>query len=343
MSKRKPQEPIRPFPYCEQKVSFRNPVDQMLLHGTLTLPDTTNRHPAMVLVSGSGAQNRDEEILGHKPFFVIADALTRAGIAVLRYDDRHYKMSVKKGWRYTTLDLAGDVKAALDFLAHHANIDASFLGVAGHSEGGTIAPIVASSDSRVAFLISLAGTAVSGKIIAVHQENDLASDDKDREFTHRVNAMTISEPDYRKRKSQFWKIFNSVYGRFHWVKKFFISFSLEMAISEWNRFFHLLDPMEYWRNVTCPVLALNGEYDIQVLPEENLRAMEEALISAGNSEISFHVISKANHLFQTVDSGGPKSYTNLINEYRQSEQTISPEVLSLMKDWILSQYAKQPK
>jgi len=148
--KKRPQEPKRPFPYIEKEVKFTNSADGMVLKGTLTIPDDKKQYPAVILVTGSGAQNRDEEILGHKPFLVIADHLTKAGIAVLRYDDRHFKMPIKKGWSYTTKDFANDAKAAVDFLEQQENIDSSFIGIAGHSEGGVVAPMVASMDSRVA-------------------------------------------------------------------------------------------------------------------------------------------------------------------------------------------------
>jgi uncharacterized protein len=336
--KRKPQEPVQPFPYLEKEVSFTNSSDGTILKGTLTLPDNKSKYPATILVTGSGAQDRDEEILGHKPFLVIADHLTKSGIAVLRYDDRHYKISPKKGWQYNTMDLAGDTKSAFDFLFNHINIDNSFIGIVGHSEGGLIAPIIASIDPRVAFIISLAGPGIHGKTIGDKQAVDFAEDQKEIEFNQRVNEIIDNEPDFSLRKQKFWKVFNSIYGMLHLWLRFKQFLMIDIIVSEWNRFFRKYNPADAWQKVKCPVFALNGEYDIQVYPAENLKAIEESLIIAGNTDYTTLVIPKANHLFQTVERGGPKAYSKLLQEYQQTEQTFSPAVLDIMKEWILKRY-----
>jgi len=340
MKKRKPQEPVRPFTYIEKEVSFTNSFDGTILKGTLTIPDNTNKYPAVILVTGSGPQNRDEELLGHKPFLVISDHLTKAGIAVLRYDDRHYKMSAKKGGQYTTMDLAGDAKAAFDFLFNHINIDNSFIGIAGHSEGGVIAPIVASTEPKVAFIISLAGPGLSGKIIGDKQAVDFAKDQKGIEFGQSVMQIIDDEPDFSLRKRKIWKAFNTTYGIFHFWGRFMYYFMIDHTASEWHRFFRKYNPADAWQKVKCPVLALNGEFDIQVYPNENLKAIEEALKIADNSNYTTLVIPKANHLFQTVESGGPKAMAKLFKEYQQTEQTFSPVVLDIMAEWINKQFKR---
>lgn len=339
MSSKRPQEPIKPFPYVEKEVSFINSIDGTILKGTLTLPDEENKHPAVILVSGSGAQNRDEEILGHKPFLVIADHLTKAGIAVLRYDDRHYKMPAKKGWSYTTMDLAFDAKAALDFLHQQANIDTSFIGIAGHSEGGVIAPIVASTDSRVSFVISLAGTGVSGEIIAAKQNELFAENSTDLKFAKKVHSIIINESDFKSRKKKIWQVVNTTFGKFNIAAKYKQWLMINITASEWNRFFMMYDPAQAWGKVQCPVLALFGEFDIQVLPDANLAAVVNALTTANNPDYTTIIIPKANHLFQTVEAGEGKPYSELIKEYAMIEQTIDTEVLKIMTEWILKRYS----
>jgi hypothetical protein len=336
--KKRPQEPKRPFPYIEKEVKFTNSADGMVLKGTLTIPDDKKQYPAVILVTGSGAQNRDEEILGHKPFLVIADHLTKAGIAVLRYDDRHFKMPIKKGWSYTTKDFANDAKAAVDFLEMQENIDSSFIGIAGHSEGGVVAPMVASMDSRVAFIITLAGTGLSGREIAVKQNQYFSENKKDAAFAKIAHEIILNEPDFLLRKKKIWQAVNDFYGRFNLLMKIQFLFAMNITASEWNRFFIMYDPAEALEKVTCPVLALNGEYDIQVLPQDNLAAIEEALKKAKNTDYTTMVIPKANHLFQIVESGGPKPYSKLVKEYATTEQTITPEVLEIMTEWIIKRY-----
>lgn len=336
--KSKPQEPIRPFSYIEKEVTFVNQADGTVLNGTLTLPGDKKNYPAVILVTGSGAQNRDEQIGDHKPFLIIADYLTKAGVAVLRYDDRHFRMSVKQGWKYTTMDLAGDTKAAVDFLFSVSNIDTSFIGIAGHSEGGVIAPIVASADPRVSFIISLAGTGLSGLDIAIKQAEDLAENSNDLRFRRECLDILISEHDIKLRKKNIKHLNNTIYGKFNIKEKLKLSLYIDMTVSEWNKFFIEYKPSDAWQNVTCPVLALNGEYDIQVFADENLYAIEEALQKAGNRDFTMIKIPKANHLFQIVENGEAKDYNSMVKEYLESEQTFSPEVLKIIGDWILLKY-----
>lgn len=330
---RRPQEPMRPFPYIEKEVTFTNPIDGTILNGTLTLPDETKKYPAVILITGSGAQNRDEEILGHKPFLVIADYLTRNGIAVLRYDDRHFNMPIKEGWKYTTADLATDTKAALDFLRTNKNI--SQIGLLGHSEGGVIAPLIASEDTNVAFVISLAGTGLSGYKIAIKQWTALAKDQKELNFSQKALHVIANEPNIDERRKKLKSINNEVYGKFNFTAKANLRKMIDMSISEWNRFFINYDPAEAWKKVRCPVLALNGTHDIQVIAGENLQAIKQALQLAQNPDYTILEIPKANHLFQIVESGDNKDYLSLISEYRKLEQTISPDVLKLLGDWII--------
>lgn len=336
--KKREQEPVRPFSYVEKEVSFTNPADGTVLKGTLTLPDESKRYPAVVLISGSGAQNRDEEILGHKPFMVIADYLTKAGIAVLRYDDRHFGMSIKEGWKYTTADLAGDAASAFDFLYHHSNIDTSFIGLAGHSEGGVIAPMVAAENKQVAFVISLAGTGLKGIDILRQQGKDICENEKDTEFQLKAVDIIANETDIKIREKAIRALNTQINGRFNLKSRFQLKQMIDMITSDWNRYFILYNPAEAWAKVTCPVLAINGEYDIQVIAKDNLNAIEQALILGGNKNYTVKIIPKLNHLFQTVEAGGPKKYSLLIKEYNDARESFSPVALKLISEWILSEH-----
>jgi hypothetical protein len=336
--KGKPQEPIRPFSYIEKEVSFVNQVDGTVLNGTLTLPDDKKNYPAVILVTGSGPHNRDEQMGAHKPFLVLADHLTQLGIAVLRYDDRHLTMSVRQGWKYTTMDLASDAKAAVGYLSSLSNIDASFIGIAGHSEGGVIASIVASSEARVSYIISLAGPGISGYEISMDQAVDLAEDHRDLSYRKKVIEILKQEPDINLRKQKIKRIGNNIYGRFNIKAKLKIGLYLDMTVSEWNKFFTDYNPAEAWQKVTCPVLAINGAYDQQVQAGKNLAAIEQALKMAGNKDFKTIIIPKANHLFQIIESGKAKSGGSMVKAYLESEQTIAPEVMKIIGDWILLQY-----
>lgn len=334
--KRKPQEPVPPFPYCEEEVSFTNPTDGTILHGTLTLPAQTGRYPSAVLVTGSGAHNRNEEILGHKPFLVIADHLTRSGIAVLRYDDRHIKLPARKAASFTSAHFAEDARAAMAFLRADERIDHRKVGLAGHSEGGYIAALVASRDEQTAFVISLAGVGIPGREILRQQGSMFAKNDRHLEFTKAVHQVIFEIEDFTERKKRIWKTFTDIYTGLCLKDRIITWLSLTSLASEWLHSFIRLQPAEAWQRVRCPVLALNGEYDLQVYPAENLEAIEHALQRAGNENYMLRIIPRANHLFQIVNNGNPKSLTELIGEYGASEQTIAPEVLTLMSEWITS-------
>jgi hypothetical protein len=166
----RPQNPKKPYPYISKDVSFKNETDNILLKGTLTLPEKGSKFPAVVLVSGSGAQNRDEEIMSHKPFLVISDFLTRNGIAVLRYDDRGTAESEGDYSIATTYDFVNDAKYALEFLKLQPEIDKENIGIIGHSEGGVIAPIIASKDNQINYIVMLAGPVLSGKDLMILQK-----------------------------------------------------------------------------------------------------------------------------------------------------------------------------
>jgi len=243
----KPQTPIKPYPYIEKDVTFVNASDGTILNGTLTLPDLDNQYPAVILVTGSGQHDRDETIGEHKPFMVIADYLTRNGIAVLRYDDRHLNLPIKKAWTFTSFDFAGDAKSAVDFLSTHENIDQKSIGIMGHSEGGYIAPIVASKDNRVSFIISLAGPGVSGEKIVGNQAKDFSTNDNERCYNDKARNIVRAESDIKVRKKKVKALHKKIFGRFNLKAKLKWYPFLDMIVSNWYKSFIESFPVEYWK------------------------------------------------------------------------------------------------
>jgi hypothetical protein len=341
VEQKRPQEPKPPYPYREEEVTFMNTIENFSLSGTLTLPQGEGPFPAVVLISGSGQQDRDETIYNHKPFKVIADHLTRNGIAVLRYDDRGVGGSKGKTNHATSLTNADDAEAAVNYLMQRPEINKKKVGLAGHSEGGLIAPIVASRNANIAFIVSLAGPGVRGYDLILRQSEDImrASGVSEAEITETVTAngqlfkMAIAESDQRK----FVKEAMEWYGKEldgkglsqeeRKEKMSAFTQGLISANNPWMRYFLDTDPAQFWSGVKCPVLALNGEKDLQVNQEMNLPAIKAALRKGGNKKVKTVIIPDLNHLFQTSETGAP-------GEYGSIEETFSPATLELMTSWI---------
>lgn len=336
----KPQEPVRPFPYLEREVAFSNSEDGMEIKGTLTCPKTSGKFSAVVLITGSGAHNRDEGILGHKPFLVLSDHLTRAGVAVLRCDDRHLNMPPEKAWSYTTLDFAGDVKAAIDFLKTQPDIDSAFIGVCGHSEGGLVSAIVASIRKDVAFAISLAGPGLGLFEIGKYQAAIFAKDRKSREYAFALIELTRNVPDYRRRHTLAKRLIAKHFKWYEIRKRRTAAKFLPISVSNWQNGMLGLIPSEYWAEVKCPVLAICGEHDRQVPADENLGAIRDALARGGNPDFEIEMIPKANHLFQITAGMHSGDYDSLLKEYASNQETISIRVLERIERFILSRYGK---
>ncbi len=342
----RPQEPKPPFPYHAADVTFENAAAHLTLAGTLTWPTTPGPHPAVVMITGSGAQDRDEALMGHRPFLVIADHLARHGIAVLRFDDRGFGKSTGSFMAATSDDFATDALAAVAYLKTRPEINPHSIGLVGHSEGGLIAPICASQSPDVAFVVLLAGTGVPGSEIlplqaklismaagmsledadkqnAVMNEvfklvNDGAADDvvlariKDAVVTEIKSApaaAAMSEQDISARADQL-------------AKDQFSQLS-----SKWFRRFLSLDPRQYLSKVKVPVLALNGSKDLQVPADQNLPEIRTALKAAGNTDVTITELPGLNHLFQHTQTGSPSEYATI-------EETFAPEALEAMSTWI---------
>lgn len=309
----RPQEPQKPYPYREEEVVFSNEEAGIRLAGTLTLPSGKGPFPAVVLISGSGYQNRDEELMGHKPFLVIADALTRAGIAVLRYDDRGVGESDGNAFGNTTADLSWDAQAALKYLKGRPEI--SFAGLAGHSEGGAIAFIVAARDPSCDFVISLAGPGVRGDQILLSQQWVILS------------GSGVPEEQLKQIAAANERLFNQIISseandEALRGKLMELAGGQEAAVNQviepWMYYFIKYDPTQDIAAVKVPLLALNGTKDVQVICDLNLNA-----IAAANPDATIVRFEGLNHLFQHCTTGLPA-------EYGKIEETIAPEVLEEM-------------
>ncbi len=336
---RRPQTPAPPFPYASHDVDYTNTVDGTMLAGTFTVPDGPGPHPAVILITGSGAQDRDETILGHKPFLVLADHLTRRGIAVLRVDDRGVGGSSGSIATSTSQDLAGDVRAGLAFLKDHPDVDDTRLGLIGHSEGGLIAPIVAAGEPDVAFVVMLAGTGFPGREILqlqlrlIQEGMGRSPDNVDRQVEAQRHLIARLEADAPAQEIQD-AVLALLRIQLSGVDAAAVGDGKTLAATQaasmatpWFRSFLRTDPREALRRVACPVLALNGSLDLQVPADANLPAIEQALRAGGNTDVTTTTLDGLNHLFQTATTGLP-------TEYAAIEETFAPHALDLVSDWI---------
>jgi len=338
----RPQEPVPPFPYITEEVIVPNAKAGITLAGTLTIPGEGKGYPGVVLITGSGPQNRDEELMGHKPFLVLADYLSRNGIAVLRCDDRGVGKSGGKFSTATTFDFATDAEAALDFLKSRPEIDTAKLGLIGHSEGGIIAPIIASKRKDVDFIVLMAGTGVTGEMVLMTQAAEIQRADSAKEadiqqgekMNQKVYDILKKYPDNDKASDLIRKLFQKENdaekkkGSADTMSAASIENSIKTVTSPWFRTFLTLDPQDYLRKIHCYLFAFNGDKDLQVDSKINLPAIEKALIFGGNSKYTIEEIPGANHLFQTAKTGSP-------SEYGTIEETIQPRVLEMIASWIL--------
>ena len=337
---KRPQEPRAPFTYSVQEVSFISPKAGIELSGTLTLPKDANPKALVVLISGSGPQNRDEEIMNHKPFLLWADYLTKRGIGVLRFDDRGVGKSGGIFSASTSFDFADDVNSAVDYLRGREEFKNIKIGLMGHSEGGLIAPIVASKRSDVSFLVLLAAPGVKGSDIIVAQQ----------ELIGKASGAPAEEVEkYSKISRELYDIIDKERDN-PILKKLLRDFiaknageATESQINQqiaaittpWMLTFLNYDPAEAQTKIKIPLIAVNGTKDLQVPYEENLKALEKSFLTAhGNNRDSFDKyvtikkIEGVNHLFQRSETGLPMEYSKI-------EETISPEVLEIVTTWIL--------
>lgn len=345
----RPQEPKPPFPYTSEEVTYKD--GDVTLAGTLTIPPGDGPFPAVVLITGSGPQDRDETVMGHKPFLILSDYLSRHGVAVLRADDRGVGGSSGSTSDATTADFAQDALAGVRFLKTHPKIAPAKIGLIGHSEGGVIAPLAASQSPDVAFIVMLAGTGVPAPELLLRQAELISraegiTDDairREAEAMKRMFAILQSEKDPAARAAKLREAakasmagaseqeVKSAGGPDAWADQ-----QAQRVNSPWFVFFIGYDPRPALSKVKVPVLALNGELDLQVPVDMNLPAIERILKESGNKDVTAKRMPGLNHLFQHAKTGSP-------SEYAKIEETMSPEVLSLISGWITERFAAPGK
>jgi pimeloyl-ACP methyl ester carboxylesterase len=343
--------PPEPVPYLEEEVKIQN--GPITLAGTLTMPRSGGPFPAVVMITGSGAQNRDEELVGFKPFRVIADHLTGQGIAVLRCDDRGVGGSSGKVADSTSADFAGDVIADVQFLKGHAGIDTAHIGVLGHSEGGLVGPLAASQSKDIAFVIMMSGPALSGEKILLAQGELIgrasgmpeADIKKNAEIQHQIFAAARSGTGWdavadairaqtRVAIDRLPAEQRKAIPNLDAIVEAQVTQELTRARAPWFKYFLDYDPASALEKVRVPLLAVFGELDLQVPTEANRVALEAALKKGGNRDYTIKVFPKANHLYQVATTGNVAEYATLKKEF-------VPGLLDLYSSWILQRAGRK--
>lgn len=342
----RPQEPKPPFPYKAEDVAFSS-APGVRLAGTLITPPGSGPFPAVVMVTGSGAQNRNEELLGHKPFLVIADYLARHGIASLRYDDRGFAKSTGNFAAATSADFADDAQAAVEFLRTQPGIAPNHVGIIGHSEGGLIAPIVAARSKDVAFIVLLAGPGLPGDSILLLQQELIAKAngapqtliERNAEANSRLFGAVKAARDSADAVARLNAISDRMVASLPPDEQTKAKAQLDPAkkqlLTPWMMYFLKYDPRPTLERVHVPVLALDGSLDLQVPPTQDLAAIDTALTKGGNRDHRTVELAGLNHLFQSAKTGSP-------NEYATIEETFSPTALAIIADWINAHAPRAP-
>jgi pimeloyl-ACP methyl ester carboxylesterase len=339
---RRPQDPVKPYPYYSEDVKFDNVKDGVSLAGTLTMPSREGNFPAVILISGSGPQNRDEELAGHKPFLVLADYLTRNGIAVLRYDDRGTGQSTGAFSAATSRDFATDTESAMAYLKTRKEINHQKTGLIGHSEGGIIAPMVAAGSDQIAFIVLLAAPGIPGDQLLMLQSRLISKSnglsetvlDQIDVLNKRGYALLKDKSDFTEIKKELFPILDEAFKLLPATQQppedkrsEYLQQMINQLATPWFQYLVRYDPVENLSKVKCPVLALNGSNDLQVPPKEDLEGIKKALEKGGNKHFIVKELPQLNHLFQ-------ESTTGSLAEYGTIEQTFSPLALGEIADWI---------
>ncbi len=336
----RPQTPKPPFPYRSEEVTFKNPVaGAVTLAGTLTLPEGAGPFPAAVLITGSGPQDRDQTLLGHKAFAVLADHLTRHGVAVLRYDDRGVGASSGEFASATSADFASDARAAVPFLLTRPEIDRKGIGFVGHSEGGMVAQIAAASDDNIQFVIMLAGPGTDMMQLARSQARLLGlSQGATEEDIARMGpvmadvfAAVVESTSAEDARGRVRTVLTAEALATLKAPESRREVLVQQLANDWNRYLLQYRPAAFLSRIRVPILALNGTLDRQVPPDENLSGIKAAL--GHNGDVTIRRVDGVNHLFQTARTGA-------IGEYADIEETISPVVLSIVSEWIEARFTR---
>jgi uncharacterized protein len=343
----RPQTPKPPFPYQSEELEYDNPANGIHYAGTITYPNSGGPFPAVLLITGSGQEDRDETVFEHKPFAVIADYLTRRGFAVLRVDDRQMGKSTGDLSKATTLDFSKDVETSLLQLQKSKIVNPEKIGLIGHSEGGLIAAMVAAENPKVRFIILLAGPGLKGadllavQTMAIDHSMGVPEDmiKAEKELRSQIIKALFSSGDTSIQFQNAWSSFLT------WKKitnpeivstmglnsdpaaKDFIRNLLDGFNKPWMKYFLQTNPADYLVKLKCKVLALNGSKDVQVVADPNLAVIDSALKKSGATVYSTEKLEGLNHLFQHCK-------TCTIQEYIQLEETFSPDALKIMGDWL---------
>jgi len=339
------QDPVKPYPYKEEEITFENKnADSVFLSGTLTIPEGKGPFNAVVLVTGSGPQNRNENLLGHSPFLVLSDYLTRNGIIVLRYDDRGISKSTGDFGTATSKDFADDANAAVNYLKSRKDLNIKNIGIAGHSEGGLIAPLAASQNKNVDFAVLIAGTGIPGDSVLCLQgsliekasgysEDALAFlNNWRRDIIHVVETESDMDVIASKIIAINKKISSNASEDL--IEELQLNpddstAGVDFFASAWMKYFLTYDPRPILEKTKIPVLAINGTLDLQVPYRENLDAIENALKIAGNKNYKIVALENLNHLFQTTATGSP-------SEYGMLEETFNENAMKVIAVWVLT-------
>lgn len=333
----RPQEPKPPFSYYSEEITFMNATDNLKLSGTLTLPKKDGKFPVIIIVSGSGPQNRDGEMMGHKPYFLIADQLTRNGIGVLRFDERGVGES-EGDFNTITIEVSSsDVKSAIDYLKKRKEINVSKIGLIGHSIGGIVAPKVASETENVSFIVLLAAPGVNGDKLMLSQKaamertmglNEIQITQGQELVKGAYDIIKNSKLDNASLKDSVNSFYTNKYGNM--IPENQRKMLVEQITSYEVASLIKSKPSEYLGKVDVPVLAMNGGKDLQVLADENLAVIKNSLTKDGNDSVKIVKLENLNHLFQECKTGA-------MSEYSEIEQTFSPTALDIMITWIQEQ------
>jgi pimeloyl-ACP methyl ester carboxylesterase len=334
---RRPQNPAKPYPYKEQEVSFRPGTGNATLAGTLTLPEGAGPFPAAVLVGGPGPGDRDETIAGHKPFLVLADFLTRTGFAVLRYDQLGILPSTGSYADRTMEDFRQEVQAAVSYLKSRQEVDAKRLGIVGHGEGGILASQVAAQGKDVSWLVLLGTPATTGERTLLRQSElvartgGLAEEQIARslEFDRQAYAAVREEKEAAALQKKLESLVDRS-GLGAAMPPAALQAQIRLMGSPWFREFLDYDPQPVLERLKCPVLALTGDRDVQVDSQDNVPLLRAAYEKGGNKDFTVVEIEGVNHLFQKAQSGSPALYGAI-------EETIAPEVLKVVGNWLAKQ------
>ncbi|MEO8019082.1 MAG: alpha/beta fold hydrolase [Pseudomonadota bacterium] len=342
---KRPQEPAKPYPYREEEVAFPNKAAGISLAGTLTLPQGKGPFGAVVLMSGSGPQDRDEALLGHKPFLILADHLTRAGIAVLRYDDRGVGKSTGSFGTATHLDFAADGRAAFDYLQTRPEIDRKHIGLLGHSEGSVYAPLIVRDEPGVAYVVFLAGVGVPVRELLERQSQDIVTASGLKyERTPALKAIDDAIYERLRTSTNDAELLDFVRAKLKeglallpddlkkamGIDEANIEPRVRMMVSPAFVQLSQYDPRATLPAIKCPVLALFGTKDRQVAAEPNSEGMKATFAKSGNRQVTLKTFDGLNHLFQHATTGAPSEYANI-------EETMAPEVLASVATWINKQ------